>query len=67
MKPKTIYILMIICSMSLFTAAKQAGSKCDKQNCCKLAEQRAARTLLQKGVEKAGSDHSPLSLCLFTM
>ena len=67
MKPKTIYILIIICGMSLLSAAKQTGSKCDKQKSCKVTERKAAVKLLQKGVEKAGDDHSPLSLCLFSI
>ena len=67
MKPKTFYILMIICSMSLFTAAKQVGSKCDKQKCCKLNEQKTEKKQLPKGAAKTGYDHSPLSLCLFSI
>ena len=67
MKPKTFYILMFIVCMSLFSAAKQAGSKCDKQKCCKLNEQKAAKKQLPKGAAKTGYDHSPLSLCLFSI
>jgi len=65
MKPKTFYILMIICGMSLLSAAKQVGTKCDKQKCCRLNEQKAGKKLLPKGAEKASYGHSPLSLCLF--
>jgi len=53
--------------MSLFSAAKQAGSKCDKPKCCKLNEQKAAKKQLPKGAAKTGYDHSPLSLCLFSI
>jgi len=67
MKPKTIYILMIICAMSLIAAAKQADSKCDKQKCCKAYEQKSTQKMLPKSAEKAGYDHSPLSLCLFSI
>jgi hypothetical protein len=67
MKPKTIYILMIICGMSLFAAAKQAGSKCDKQKSSKLSQQKACEKLVPKGADKAGYDHSPLSICLFSI
>ncbi len=67
MKPKTFYILMIICSVSLLSSAKQTGSKCDKQKCCKLNVQNADKKLLPKGAEKTGFDHSPLSLCLFSI
>jgi len=67
MKPKTFYILMIICSMSLLSAAKQGGSKCDKQKCARFYEQKAGKKLSPQGVEKAGFDHSPLSLCLFNI
>ena len=66
MKPKTFYLLLIVCTISLFTAARQVEKKCDKQKCCKQAELRATGKLLQTGAEKAGSDHSPLNLCLFS-
>ena len=67
MKPKTIYILMIICAMSLIAAAKQADSKCDKQKCCKAYEQKGAKKLAEKQADKTRSDHSPLSICLFSI
>ena len=67
MNPKTVYILMIICSMSLFSSARQADSKCDKQSCCKFYEQKAAKKLSTKAVEKPGYSHSPFSLCLFSI
>ncbi len=66
MKPKTIYILMIICSMSLFSAAKQAGSKCDKQKCCKFYQEKSETKPARQAV-KSGSEHSPFSLCLFSI
>ena len=67
MKPKTFYILLLICSLSLFSSAKQAGSKCDKQNCCKFYEQKSGTKLSMKAPEKPSYGHSPLSLCLFSI
>ena len=34
MKPKTFYILAIVCSLSLLSSAKQSGQYCDKKTCC---------------------------------
>ena len=42
MKQKTIYIILVVCCLSLFSSAKQLGKNCVKNGGCKYSKQKAA-------------------------
>jgi len=60
MKPKTFYILMIVCSMSLFSSAKQTGKYCDKKTCCEYNKQQSMKQ--GKVAQQTDLDMPPLRL-----
>jgi len=61
MKQKTIYIILVVCCLSLFSSAKQYGKTCVKDPCCKYSKQKAAakEAALREQAQKA-YDISPL-------
>jgi hypothetical protein len=67
MKQKTIYIIMIVCCLSLYSSAKQAG-KGECPNACKLIRQKLAEKEAQAKEEaKKSYDLSPLQLFMFSI
>lgn len=65
MKPKTIYMLMIICSMSLLSSAKQSGKYCDK-TCTGFTKQKCTEQAKPKAAKEAASyDLPPLQLLTY--
>jgi len=69
MKQKTIYILVIVCCLSLFSSAKQAGKKeCPQKGCCQFSKQKLAEKEAQaKEKAKKSYDLSPLQLFMFSI
>jgi len=51
MKPKTFYILMIVCGLSLFSSAKQSGKYCDNKTCCNYNKQKCSKQAKQADFE----------------
>ncbi|MEI9807061.1 MAG: hypothetical protein WDO16_03800 [Bacteroidota bacterium] len=68
MKQKTIYIILIVCCLSLFSSAKQMGKEeCVKKSCCKINELKAARERDAKKQAEKTYDLSPLQLFMFNI
>jgi hypothetical protein len=64
MKPKTFYLLMIICSMSLLSSAKQSGKDCDK-TCSGFSKQKCPKQAQPKAAKEADYDLPPLQLLMY--
>jgi hypothetical protein len=65
MKPKTIYILMIICCMGLLSSAKQSGKDCDKTTCNGFTKQKCPKQAQPKTAKEADYDLPPLQLLMY--
>lgn len=63
MKPKTIYILMIICCMSLLSFAKQAHIACDKKAGGYKAK--CIPVIKASAIKEADVDLRPLRILMF--
>jgi hypothetical protein len=63
MKSKTIYLLMIICSMSLLSSAKNG---CDKTICNGFSKQKCPKQALQTAEKEADLSLPPLQV-MFTI
>ncbi|MBC7948856.1 MAG: hypothetical protein H7Y42_13285 [Chitinophagaceae bacterium] len=59
MKQKTCYILLVVCCMSLFSAAKQSGRKCD----CRSSSS-VPKTKTVPSATGSGYDLSPISFII---
>jgi hypothetical protein len=68
MKQKTIYIIVVVCCLSLFSSAKQAGKKeCPQKISCKLNKQKLEEEARAKEKAKASYDLSSLQLFMFSI
>jgi len=62
MKKKTFYILAFICTISLFSAAKQSGKDC--KTSCPLKKQQAPTPEQLEHVSKTSFELAPLAWLL---
>jgi hypothetical protein len=65
MKPKTIYLIMIICSMSLLSSAKKSGQDCDKKTLSGFNKQKCTKQAQPKSAREADYDLPPLQLLMY--
>jgi hypothetical protein len=66
MKQKTIYIIVVVCCLSLFSSAKQAGTReCPKT--CQIKQKLAEEEARAKEEAKKSYDLSPLQLFMFSI
>ena len=67
MKLKTLYILILICSMSFFSSAKQSGKNCDNRTCCNMSKPVTTKLARSKMAKEADFDLPPLQLLMFDL
>ncbi|MDP4262381.1 MAG: hypothetical protein Q8941_07600 [Bacteroidota bacterium] len=68
MKQKTFYILIIICSIGLFSSARPNGKECDREACSRYNHSSAcAKPCLSKTVKEADMELPPMRLLLFDL
>lgn len=63
MKLKTIYILVLVCTISLFVSAKQR--LVNVKDCCKLKQEESSPRVIK--ASRASFDLSPLSHFVFNI
>jgi P pilus assembly chaperone PapD len=67
MKQKIFYIVVIVCCLSLFSSAKQAGKVCVKNTNCQLSKKKMENAVQDKNKGQAEFDLSPLRLFLLSI
>ncbi len=67
MKQKIFYILILICSISFFSSAKQTGKNCDKRTCCNMSKPVTTKQDRSKMAKEADFDLPPLQLLMFDL
>jgi hypothetical protein len=64
MNRKLFYMLVIFCSISIFSSAKQNGKKCGKENVCTVDKQNNSSAKTIKENAKSDFNVSPTQLLI---
>jgi hypothetical protein len=67
MKRKIIYLLVMICCLSVFTSAKQASYKCNKKVDCLMEGAALPQPVKTEEKNEIGFELSPLQLFVFNL